>query len=259
MPSNDSRRLHVVIPARFASSRLPGKPLLDLGGKPMVARVHEVVTRALPGVEAVVAADDPQIISALSEIGVPTVATSVDHLSGSDRTAQVARELRWADDDIVINVQGDEPLVPPGLVAEFAKFCQSRLDFTMATISAPVQSLDQVHDPNVVKLVVDACGRAITFSRAPIPFDRDRGPDAWDPRNYVRHVGIYAYTVEVLMAITAAAPARIEKIEKLEQLRALWLGIPIHVLHARNPPPAGVDTPEDAARVAALFSEDQQR
>ncbi|MFT4188377.1 MAG: 3-deoxy-manno-octulosonate cytidylyltransferase [Aeromicrobium sp.] len=253
MPPND-HRLHVVIPARYASSRLPGKPLLDLGGRPMVARVHDIVANALPAVDAVVAADDQRILDALKAIGVPAVATDVNHHSGSDRIAQVARELGWADDDIVINVQGDEPLVPPALVTQFANFCASRDDFAMGTVSVPIESHGQIHDPNVVKVVVDSHDRAITFSRAPIPYERDVPPASWNPANHVRHVGMYAYTVSTLLTLTAAPPAPIERIEKLEQLRALWLGIPIHVLHTPTAPPTGVDTPEDADRVAALLS-----
>jgi 3-deoxy-manno-octulosonate cytidylyltransferase (CMP-KDO synthetase) len=246
--------LRVVIPARYGSSRLPGKPLVDLAGKPMVVRVYEAVRSALPHADTVVAVDDRRILDVMNCCRIPVVMTDMNHESGTDRAAEVAQRLRWRDQDIVINVQGDEPLIPADLLQAFAMFCFRKENFVMGTVAVPIDSSAQVHDPNVVKLTMNAEGEAITFSRWPIPFNRELPFDAWDPGDYLRHIGIYAYRTDALLKITRALPCAIERIEKLEQLRALWLGIPIHVLCWNQSPPQGVDTPQDVARVIAVLN-----
>ncbi|QNJ93811.1 3-deoxy-manno-octulosonate cytidylyltransferase [Mycolicibacterium fluoranthenivorans] len=248
MQSSD-RTIRVVIPARFGSQRLPAKPLVDLAGKPMIVRVFEAVRAGLSNEDIVVAVDDDRIMRVLDEHQIPAAMTSPTCASGTDRVAEVSRIRRWDPDDVVINVQGDEPLLPPDLLAAFADFCLKRDDFTMATIAVPVRKVQEISDPNVVKLAVREDGSAITFSRAPIPFDRDHDPSAWDPTNYRRHIGIYAYRNDVLQRLTATPQCALERVESLEQLRALWLNIAIHVMDWAVAPPGGVDTPEDVARV----------
>ena len=251
MPSNESR-LRVVIPARYGSSRLPGKPLIHLGGKPMVVRVYEVVRSALPEADIVVATDDERVMAALAEHQVPGVMTDAGHESGTDRAAEIARLRHWPAHDVVLNVQGDEPLVPADLLQAFASFC-AKSEFSMGTIAVPLEDLSQIQNPNVVKLTMNAAGDAIVFSRAPIPFNRDLPSGSWPMSDYLRHVGIYAYRNDVLQRLTGTSPCRLEQIEKLEQLRALWLGISVHVMRWYTSPPHGVDTPEDVTRVIAVF------
>lgn len=247
-------RLRVVIPARYGSSRLPGKPLVDLAGKPMIVRVYEAVSAALDDADIVVALDDERIQAVLLQHGISSgVMTDVGHESGTDRTAEVARKLGWADTDIIINVQGDEPLVPSDLLRSFAEFCRKSENFSMGTVSVPIENIEQLHDPNVVKLMVDIKDRAITFSRWAVPFNRELPPEQWQLKDYLRHIGIYAYRTGILEQITATSPCRIERIERLEQLRALWLGIPINVLRWGCSHPQGVDTGQDVERVIALL------
>lgn len=253
MRRNSAPHFRVVIPARYASTRLPGKPLLDLAGKPMVARVYEAVRGALPDADVVVAVDDARVQDALAAHGLAATRTDPGHESGTDRAAEVARSLGWAKDDVVCNVQGDEPLIPQDMLRAFAEFCSRPGPFSMATIAAPVESTLHVQDPNIVKVALNSAGCAITFSRAPIPFNRELPPAQWPVSDYLRHIGVYAYRNDVLQELTAAQPCALETVEKLEQLRALWLGISIHVMRWRQPPPHGVDTPDDAARVAAIF------
>lgn len=253
--SSSEQAIRVVIPARFGSQRLPAKPLIDLLGRPMIVRVFEAVAAGLGDHEIVVAVDDERIISVLDAHEIPGAMSDRDCASGTDRVADVARARFWAPHDVVINVQGDEPLVPPDLLAAFADFCIGHKDFSMATISVPIERFDDIADPNVVKVIVRQDGTAISFSRCPIPFDRDHRPNDWNPSNYRRHVGIYAYRNEVLQRITREGPCILEKIERLEQLRALWLNVPIHVMEWDSPPPGGVDTREDVARVTAYLSE----
>lgn len=250
----DYSRLHVVIPARYSSSRLPGKPLLDLAGKPMIVRVFERVSEALQSIEVVVATDDERIKNVLDARGVPCLMTSPSHESGTDRIEEVAAQMGWAAGDILINVQGDEPLVPVDLLQAFARFCVESPEFEMGTVSVPIDNRDHVHDHNVVKLVVDSQGRAIAFSRSPIPYCRDMALNEWPLSAFLRHVGIYAYRRSALGRITAEPTCELERLEKLEQLRALWLGIDINVLRWMTVPPHGVDTPQDARRVAELFA-----
>ena len=248
-----SERLHVVIPARYGSQRLPGKPLIDLAGTPMIVRVYDNVRATLGAVDVVVAVDDERILRVLEEHSIPADMTSPDCESGTDRAAEVARHHGWADTDIILNVQGDEPLLPPDLLTTFASNCLRQTEFSMGTVSVPVESADEIFDQNVVKVVRRRDGFAIAFSRSPIPFDRDRRPDEWVLGNYRRHVGIYAYTNNTLQLITRTEPCALELLEHLEQLRAVWLGIPISVLDWHASPPGGVDTAADAERVIAVI------
>lgn len=253
MPSSE-RALRVVIPARFGSQRLPGKPLIDLAGKPMVVRVFDAVSDAMAGQDVVVAVDDQRIMNVLLDHGVPGVMSDPKCESGTDRVAEVARARGWGASDIVINVQGDEPLIPADLLNAFATYCRQLEVLSMATVSVPVEEASEVNDPNVVKLTARKDGVAITFSRAPIPFAREDSREGLQVEHYRRHLGIYAYRNEVLQQLTNTAPCDLERIERLEQLRALWLGIPIHVMPWNRVPPGGVDTPEDAARVIKYLS-----
>lgn len=247
-------KLHVVIPARYSSSRLPGKPLLDLAGQPMIVRVFDQVRLALPDVDIIVATDDSRIEAVLRERGIPVVMTGVHHESGTDRIEEVASAMGWAASDILINVQGDEPLVPLELLQSFSRFCLEDPRFEMGTISVPLGERAHILDPNVVKLTVDVNGHAIVFSRSPVPYFRDLAVEDWPVSMFLRHVGIYAYRRSTLGMLTAVPPCDLERAEKLEQLRAMWLGIEIKVMPWTSIPPHGVDTPEDAARVAAIFA-----
>jgi 3-deoxy-manno-octulosonate cytidylyltransferase (CMP-KDO synthetase) len=229
----------VVIPARFASTRLPGKPLADIGGRPMIAWVYERASQS--GAEAViVATDDERIADASRSFGATVELTAATHESGTDRIAEVAERLNWSDDQIVVNVQGDEPLLPSVLVAQVAALLSSDEGAAMATLVTPIRSRDEWQDPNLARVVVDRDGRALYFSRAPIPWPRDGGmPPA------LRHVGLYAYRVGALKQLAATPPCDLERVERLEQLRALWLGMKIAVAEACEMPPRGVDTAED--------------
>jgi 3-deoxy-manno-octulosonate cytidylyltransferase (CMP-KDO synthetase) len=240
----------VIIPARLASTRLPNKPLADLGGKPMVVRVAERA-RASGAGRIVVATDHADILAACAAHGVEARMTRADHPSGTDRIAEVARELGLADDAVVVNLQGDEPLIAPALLAA----CAARIgpDVPMATCAHPLDAVEDVFNPNVVKVVLDKAGRALYFSRATIPWHRDAFAASREslPPGYapLRHIGLYAYSNAFLQAYPALEPAPLEQVEALEQLRVLWHGYPIAVHITDSAPPAGVDTPEDLARV----------
>jgi 3-deoxy-manno-octulosonate cytidylyltransferase (CMP-KDO synthetase) len=245
----------VVIPARYGSSRLAAKPLADIGGRPMVAWVHERALRS--GAERViVATDDERIADACRAFGAEVELTRPEHASGTDRIAEVAERRGWPGDAIVINVQGDEPRLPPELVAQVAGLLAARADADIATLVTPIQSEPEFRDPNIVKVVIDRDGNALYFSRAPIPWPRDAAEKEgmWPRPNAAprRHIGLYAYRVRSLAAMTAEPPCPLEIEEKLEQLRALWLGQRIVVADALVHPPRGVDTAEDlaAARTA---------
>lgn len=247
----------IVVPARYASSRLPGKPLADICGKPMVVRVLER-TAATGASEVWVATDHDQVREAVIAAGGKVVMTRADHPSGTDRLAEVATSLGWADDDIVVNVQGDEPLIDPALIAAVADALAGDAEAMIATAAHPIHVLAEVFNPNVVKVVCDVRERAMYFSRAPIPWARDAWTDGRDqlPAELpvLRHVGLYAYRVGFLKRYASLAPAPVEHWEALEQLRALWHGYPIRVLRLDAAPPAGVDTPEDLERVRAVFA-----
>ena len=238
----------VVIPARWGSTRLPGKMLLDLAGRPLLAWVWQVAEESGAD-EVVVATDDARIRAAAERFGARVCMTRADHPSGTDRVNEVAETLGWPDDAIVVNLQGDEPLLPPELVEQVAAALRADPDAGVATLATAVSSLADARNPNVVKVVCDAGGRALYFSRAPIPFHRDGG----GPDGLLRHIGLYAYRVAALRRLADLPPAPMEAIEKLEQLRALWHGIPIAVARAHGCPPGGVDTAEDLERVRELL------
>jgi len=248
--------IRVVIPARYASTRLPGKPLADIAGKPMIVRVAAAAKRArTDGVW--VATDDERVAAAVRQNGFEAVMTRADHASGTDRIAEVADRLQWDDADIVVNVQGDEPLLDPELIEAVAGALRGDPDAAMATASHPLTNADDFFNPNVVKVVSDVRGRALYFSRAPIPWDRDQFAERRDalPANLPaqRHVGLYAYRVSFLRRFGELAASPLERCESLEQLRALWHGYPIQVISVDHPPAPGVDTPEDLLRVRRLF------
>jgi len=252
---NDGRTVHVVIPARYGSTRLPGKPLVDLEGEPMIVRVHARVRRALPEADIVVAIDDARIAEVLDARGIRFAMTDTGHASGTDRAAEVARVSGWPDTDAVLNVQGDEPLVPTALLQAFAGFCGATPDLGVATVACPIGEVALLDELAIVKVVVDHRGRALYFSRAAIPFCRDGRPadSAGSNGLFLRHIGLYGYTNATLQALSRAAPCELEQLEKLEQLRALWLGMPIDVMRWPDAPPAGIDTPDDVARVVSLL------
>ncbi|MES2151038.1 MAG: 3-deoxy-manno-octulosonate cytidylyltransferase [Pseudomonadota bacterium] len=244
----------VIIPARLASTRLPNKPLADLGGKPMVVRVAE--RAALSGAaRIIVATDHADIAAACSAHGVEVCMTRADHPSGTDRIAEVARSLNLAADAVVVNLQGDEPLIDPALLAA----CAGRIapGVPMATCAHPIDDPADAFNPNVVKVVLDKAGRALYFSRATIPWHRDGFARATStlPAGYtpLRHIGLYAYSNAFLQLYPSLEPAPLEAIEALEQLRALWHGYPIAVHLTDSAPPGGVDTPEDLERVRRHF------
>jgi len=250
----------VLIPARLASTRLPNKPLADIAGKPMVVRVAERAARS--GAErVVVAADSAEIVQASERYGVQALLTRADHASGSDRLAEACTLLGLADDAVVVNVQGDEPLIDPALIDAVAALLTAHADASMGTAAHPIMSAADFANPNVVKVVLDARGLAHYFSRAPIPHARDAAPGrAWwqgaaaQGLAPLRHIGIYSYRVAFLRAFAELAPAPTERVEALEQLRALWHGHRIAVHVTPQAPGAGVDTPEDLERVRAFLA-----
>lgn len=253
-----------LIPARMASTRLPGKPLADIGGVPMVVRVAHRA-RESGASRVVIATDAREVLAAALAHRIEAVMTRADHPSGTDRLAQAAEELSLGEDEIVVNVQGDEPLIPPALVSSVAQLLERRADCAIATAAHPIASMAEYLNPNAVKVVTDAQGSAAYFSRAPIPFDRDHlkgfpveapaGFSAAMSRNPpLRHIGIYAYRVSFLRAYPRLERAPAEILESLEQLRALWHGYRIAVLHAEEAPPPGVDTTEDLERVRAALT-----
>lgn len=248
--------LRVVIPARYASTRLPGKPLADIAGRPMIVRVAAAARRArTDGVW--VATDDERVAAAVRQHGFDAVMTRANHVSGTDRIAEVADQLGWNDEDIVVNVQGDEPLLDPALIEVVAAALRDDADAAMATAAHPLGAAADLFNPNVVKVVCDARGRALYFSRAPIPWDRDRFADSRDELPVdlpaQRHIGLYAYRAGFLRRFGQLAVSPLERCESLEQLRALWHGYPIQVVSVDHAPAPGVDTPEDLERVRRLF------
>jgi 3-deoxy-manno-octulosonate cytidylyltransferase (CMP-KDO synthetase) len=247
----------VVIPARLASSRLPNKPLVDIAGLPMVVRVAQ---RALQSQaqQVVVAADDAQIVAACESHGIAALLTRKDHLSGSDRLAEACQQLGLAPETVVVNVQGDEPLMTADLINEVARVLTERPDASMSTAAHPIASLEEFTNPNVVKVVMDARQMALYFSRAPIPWWRDgqspSGFKALPSPPPLRHIGIYAYRAGFLTQFPQLPPAPVETLESLEQLRALWHGHRIAVHVTPDAPGPGVDTPEDLAKVRQLIT-----
>ena len=248
-------KTYALIPSRFGSSRFPGKPLAMLAGKPLVAWVVEAVGRARTPDEVLVATDDERIAEAVRSHGGKAVMTPSDLPSGTDRIAYAAREFLggdFGDDDILVNVQGDEPLIDPGLVDALAAKLAGDARWSMATAVTPIRSTDDLNAKSIVKVVLDRDDGALYFSRLPIPCNRDADPDVAGGL-YVRHLGIYAYRGEFLKRYIAEPPCELEKTEKLEQLRALWMGARIAVVRTDDQG-VGVDTPEDAERVAKLLA-----
>ena len=253
-----------IIPSRFSSTRFPGKPLAMIAGKPLVAWVVEAANRAKSLDEVVVATDDDRIADAVRSRGGVAVMTPSALPSGTDRIACAARiragelsgQTDFADDDILVNIQGDEPLIDPALVDELALTLKLNAKWDMATAVTPLKSLDDFAARSVVKVVTARDGGALYFSRAPIPCDRDHDPDL-SSGLYVRHLGIYAYRGAFLKRYISEPPCELEKTEKLEQLRALWMGAKIAVVRTADEG-IGVDTPEDAERVAAILASSQR-
>lgn len=265
----------VVIPARFASTRLPGKPLLDICGKPMVIRVAEQAAQS-GAQQILIATDHDPILTAATQHGFQACMTRADHGSGTDRIAEVAAQQGWADDTIVVNVQGDEPLIPPALIRAVAQHLQDHPECAVATACHPIHDETSMRNPNVVKAVLDKHGNALYFSRAPIPWPRDAGIDLSLPAgqadrasspggevgrgevsfciNALHHIGLYAYRAGFLRAYGQLAPAAIEQTESLEQLRVLYHGYKIGVTITAEAPPGGVDTELDLQATRHLFT-----
>ena len=242
----------VVIPARYASTRLPGKPLRRIAGEPMIRHVHRVATGSQAD-EVWIATDDRRIADVADGFGAGVCMTSPGHTSGTERLAEVCDQLNWPDDRVVVNLQGDEPLMPPQLIDECAGLlATSTAD--MATLASELFAPEDYDDPNVAKVIVNAAGNALYFSRAAIPFSRDRESLELARGAALRHHGIYAYRRHVLARLVAAEPCAMEECEKLEQLRALWLGMTLRVGRASVRPGPGVDTEADLAKVEAALS-----
>ena len=240
----------VVIPARYASTRLPGKPLLDIVGKPMVVRVAEQAAKSGAS-EVIIATDFEKIVSVAQAHHLKAVMTRIDHASGTDRIAEVAQKLGWPDDEIVVNVQGDEPLIDPELIKEVAQHLANSKDAVMATACHPIHDEASLLNPNIVKVVMDAYGNALYFSRAPIPYPRDEAYKQHIQAH--RHIGIYAYRVGFLKQYAQLVVTELEKIESLEQLRVLYHGYKTGVTITQNAPASGVDTQEDLDYVRSVF------
>ncbi|MCG3733183.1 3-deoxy-manno-octulosonate cytidylyltransferase [Vibrio cincinnatiensis] len=244
----------VVIPARYQSTRLPGKPLADIAGKPMVQWVYEQALQS--GAERViVATDDLRVEQAVHDFGGLVCMTSAEHQSGTERLAEVVALMGIEDDHIIVNVQGDEPLIPPSIIRQVADNLSSS-QAPMATLAVEIDHQDEIFNPNAVKVVTDKEGYALYFSRAAVPWDRDNFalPEKPIVQPLMRHIGIYAYRAGFINTYIHWQPSMLEKIESLEQLRVLWYGEKIHVAVALEAPPAGVDTPEDLAVVRRIMA-----
>ena len=244
----------IVIPARYASSRFPGKPLVQIAGKPMLQHVH-ACARQSSAAEILIATDDARIVAAAEGFGARVMLTAHDHATGTDRIAEVARLCEWGRDDVVVNLQGDEPSMPPELLDQVAALLLAHAGADLATLAAPIENLAEYLDPNVVKVVTDVAGRALYFSRAPIPWHRDELVDGRPGRcdGARRHIGLYAYRVGALERLSALPVAPLEEAEKLEQLRALHHGMDIRVANAVRRPGPDVNTPDDLRRAESAF------
>ncbi len=249
--NSQSPEFLVVIPARLGSTRLPRKPLADIGGKPMVIRVAERAQQSLAQ-SVVVATDSTEIQAACDEHRIECLLTSADHPTGTDRIAEAAQLLKLPSNALVVNVQGDEPLIPPELINQVARTLAEHQQCAISTVAVPITDIAEINNPNVVKVVLNRSGEALYFSRAPIPFVRDLQDSL--KTEHLRHLGIYAYRADFLQAFTRLQPAPPEQAEALEQLRALWNGYRIAVHTAPEAPPAGVDTLEDLERVRRLLA-----
>lgn len=249
--SNKPPEFLVVIPARLGSTRLPRKPLADIGGKPMVIRVAERAQQSFAQ-SVVVATDSTEIQAACDEHRIECLLTSPDHPTGTDRIAEVAQLLKLPADTLVVNVQGDEPLIPPELINQVAQTLADNAACAISTVAVPIVDATEIDNPNVVKVVLNRANEALYFSRSTIPFVRD--PNLGVSVRHLRHLGIYAYRADFLQAYTRLEPAPPEQAEALEQLRALWNGYRIAVHTASEAPPAGVDTTEDLERVRRILA-----
>jgi 3-deoxy-manno-octulosonate cytidylyltransferase (CMP-KDO synthetase) len=240
----------VIIPARYASTRLPGKPLVDINGKPMVVHVLERARES--GAERViVATDNEEVREAVQAVGGEVCMTRADHQSGTERLAEVVEKCGFSDETVIVNVQGDEPMIPPAIIRQVADNLAARRDVGMATLAVPIESAEEAFNPNAVKVVMDAQGYALYFSRATIPWDRDRFAASRETigDSFLRHIGIYGYRAGFIRRYVSWQTSPLEQIEMLEQLRVLWYGERIHVDVASVVPGTGVDTPEDLERV----------
>lgn len=243
----------VVIPARYGSTRLPGKPLLDIAGQPMIAHVCQRAMAA-EAEEVVVATDDQRIFDRVSALGLKVVMTDSNHQSGTERINEVAEQLAWAEEDIVVNLQGDEPLIPPAYIKEVAYALGSQNKAGIATLAAEITDIEEIFNPNAVKVVVNNAGYAMYFSRAAIPWDRDSFPQSTTQAfPYLRHIGMYAYTVKFLKLYCSWQQSVLETVESLEQLRILWYGQAVLVRTVTTTPQAGVDTEADLERVKKVM------
>lgn len=249
-------KFSVIIPARFGSTRLPGKPLLDIAGKTMIQRVHEQACQS-DAERVIIATDDERVVGAAKAFGADVVLTANSHQSGTDRLQEVVSTLAFDDGQIVVNVQGDEPLIPPAVINQVARALADSPGADIATLVETITDVGTVFNPNVVKVTLDPSGRALYFSRAPIPWYRDGFGD--DPQtlpadcDYYRHIGIYAYRVALLNRFVTWPVGRLENAERLEQLRAMENGVTIVARQAVETLPGGVDTEADLAAVRALF------
>jgi 3-deoxy-manno-octulosonate cytidylyltransferase (CMP-KDO synthetase) len=252
----------VVIPARYASTRLPGKPLALLKGKPMLQWVHEAAV-ASGADEIIIATDDERILEAATGFGARALMTSLTHVSGTDRIAEVAMQSSWDDEDVVVNLQGDEPLMPPELISQVAQLLQEHPSAAIATLASRIASIGTFMDTNVVKVVTDNSGRALYFSRAPIPWGRDTAASSISSQRGFsgarRHIGLYAYRVNALRQLSMLPTGLLEQLEKLEQLRALESGLEIRVGDAMAQPGPHVDTAEDLARVTLMMTQAEEQ
>ena len=247
----------VVIPCRYASTRLPGKALAPIGAKPMVQWVYERAAAA-GAREVLIATDDERIVRAADAFGAQALMTAATHASGTDRIAEVVRQRGWPPEDIIVNVQGDEPLIPPALIGQLAELLGAQPQADIATLATPVESLAELLDPNAVKVVSDARGWALYFSRAPIPWNRHGAAAGLaSQREYAgarRHIGIYAYRAAALTRLAQLPRGALEELEQLEQLRALEHGLRVYVADASERPGPDVNTAADLERVSALLS-----
>ena len=246
---------YIVIPARFASERLPGKMLLEVAEKPLVQHTWERASQS-GAKDVVIATDDARILQAAESFGANAVMTASDHQSGSDRIAECAQLMGWQDNDLIVNLQGDEPLMPPACLDQVARLLDAQPQISIASLYWPISEAEEVTNPNVVKVVTDCNGRAMYFSRSPIPFARDFTDIDIALRHGVewkRHLGLYAYRLAALKAFTATAPSSLEKAERLEQLRLMERGGSITMATACEFIPAGVDTQEDLDRLRSIL------
>jgi len=251
LTSATSPEFLVVIPARLGSTRLPRKPLADIAGKPMVVRVAEQAKKS-QAKQVLVATDSAEILAACKSHQIECILTREDHPTGTDRIAEVAHLLKLPEQTLVVNVQGDEPAIPPELINHVAQTLSSNTNCAISTVAVTITDLEEIANPNVVKVVLNRAGHALYFSRAPIPFVRDSNTQSPN-QLHLRHIGIYAYRATFLQAYTRLKPAPSEQAEALEQLRALWYGYQIAVHIAPQAPPTGVDTPEDLERIRQAF------